>query len=69
MFTSSDDDSEEDAADGRRACPSDPWLALVHVLVNHDLVWGGYVDLNTIGKPLPLEGISKIECEVNDFDS
>ena len=56
--TSSDEDSKEDEAEGRRARPSDPWLAPVHVLVERDLVWGGYIDLSTIGKPLPREGIA-----------
>ena len=69
MFTSSDEDSEEDAAEGRRARPSDPWLAPVHVSVERDLVWGWYIDLNTRGKPLSREGIAKIEREVNDFHS
>ena len=41
LFTSSDEDSEEDAPEGRRACVSDPCLALVHATVEHDLVWGG----------------------------
>ena len=45
LFTSSDEDSEEDAAEGRRARPSDPWLAPAHVSVEHDLVWGGDIDL------------------------
>ena len=27
LFTSSDEDSEEDALEGRRACVSEPWLA------------------------------------------
>ena len=38
LFTSSDEDNEEDAIEGRRACLSDPWLAPVHVSVKHDLV-------------------------------
>ena len=41
MFTSSDEDSEEDALEGRRARVSDPWLAPVHATVERDLVWGG----------------------------
>ena len=69
LFTSSDEDSEEDAAEGRRSRPSDPWLALVHVSVECDLVWGRYIDLSTRGKPLSREGIAKIECEVNDLHS
>ena len=56
------------AVEGRRARPSDPWLAPVHVSVECDL-WGGYIDLGTRGKPLPKEGIAKIEREVNDFHS
>ena len=67
MFTSSDEDSEEDATEGRRACPSDLWLAPIHVSVECDLVWGGYIDLSTRGKPLSWEGIAKIERDVNDF--
>ena len=67
LFPSSDEDGEEDAAEGRRARPSDPWLAPVHVSVEGDFVWGGYIDLSTRGKPLPREGIAKIEREVNDF--
>ena len=49
LFTSSDEDSEEDAVEGRRARPSDPWLALVHTLVEHNLVWGGYLDSTSRG--------------------
>ena len=41
LFTSSDEDSEEDAPEGRRARVSDPWLAPVHATVERDLVWGG----------------------------
>ena len=40
LLTSSDEDSEEDAPEGRRACVSDPWLAPVHAMVERDLVWG-----------------------------
>ena len=58
LFTSSDEDSEEDAPEGRRARPSDPWLALVHVSVERDLVWAGYIDLSTRGKPLPWKGVT-----------
>ena len=38
LFTSSDEDSEEDEPEGRRARPHDPWLAPVHVSVERDLV-------------------------------
>ena len=38
LFTSSDEDSEEDAPEGRRARVSDPWLAPVHATVERDLV-------------------------------
>ena len=69
LFTSRDEDSEEDVAEGRRAHPSDLWLAPVHVSVEHDRVWGGYIDLSSRGKPLPWEGIAKIERKVNDFHS
>ena len=41
LFTSSDEDSEGDAPEGRRARVSDPWLAPVHATVERDLVWGG----------------------------
>ena len=41
LFTSSDEDNEEDAPEGRRAHISDPWLAPVHATVERDLVWGG----------------------------
>ena len=41
LFTSSDEDSEEDAPEGRRARVSDPWLAPVHATVERDLVWEG----------------------------
>ena len=41
LFTSSDEDSEEDAPEGRRARVSDPWLAPVHTTVERDLVCGG----------------------------
>ena len=70
MFTSSDEDSEEDAPEGRRARVSDPWLAPVHSMVEHDLVWGGgYIDSSSRGKAMPKEGVDKIEREVNDFHS
>ena len=41
LFTSSNEDSEKDAPEGRRARFSDPWLAPVHASVEHDLVWDG----------------------------
>ena len=41
LFTSSDEGSEEDAPEGRRARVSDPWLAPVHATVERDLVCGG----------------------------
>ena len=69
LFTSSDEDSEEDEPDGRRARPHDPWLAPFHVLVERDLVWGGYINSTAKGKPLSKEGKRKIEREVNDFHS
>ena len=69
LFTSSDEDSEEDEPEGRRARPRDPWLAPVHVSVERDLVWGGYIDSTARGKPLSEEGKRKIEREVNDFHS
>ena len=69
LFTSSDEDSEEDAPEGRRARVSDPWLAPVHATVERDLVWGGYIDSSTRGKAMPKEGVDKIEREVNDFHS
>ena len=69
MFTSSDEDSEEDEPEGRRERPRDPWLAPVDVSVERDLVWGGYIDSTIRGKPLSEEGKRKIEREVNDFHS
>ena len=69
LFSSSGEDSEEDAPEGRRARPSDPWLALVHALAECDLVWGRYIDPISRVKPLPQEGIQKIEREVNEFHS
>ena len=69
MFTSSDEDSKEDVVEGRRALPSDPWLVPIQDSMDHDLVWGLYIDFSAIGKPLPWEGIAKIECEPNDFHS
>ena len=69
LFTSSDEDSEEDEPEGRKARPHDPWLAPVHVSVEHDLVWGGYIDSTARGKLLSEEGKRKIEREVNDFHS
>ena len=69
LFTSSDEDIEEDAAEGRRARPSDPWLAPIHASVERDLVWGGYLDSTSRGQPMCKEGIDKIEREVNDFHS
>ena len=67
MFTSSNEDSEEDEPEGRRARPRDPWLAPVHATVERDLVWGGYIDCTARGQPLSEEGKHKIEREVNDF--
>ena len=69
LFISSDEDNEKDALEGRRARPSDHWLAPVHASVKRDLVWGGYIDSYSRGKPMPKEGMDKIECEVNDFHS
>ena len=69
LFTSSDEDSEKDEPEGRRARPCNPWLAPVHVSVECDLVWGGYIDSTARGKPLFEEVKCKIECEVNDFHS
>ena len=69
LFTSSDEDSEEDEPEGRRARVSDPWLAPVHATVERDLVWGGYIDSSSRGKPMPKERVDKIEREVNDFHS
>ena len=69
LFTSSYEDSEEDAPEGRRARVSDPWLAPVHATVERDLVWGGYIDSSSRGKAMPKEGVDKIEREVNDFHS
>ena len=69
LFTSSDEDSEEDEPEGRRARPRDPWPAPVYATVERDLVWGGYIDSTARGKPLSEEGKCKIEREVNDFHS
>ena len=69
LFTSSDEDSEEDKPEGRRARPRDPWLAPIHVSVERGLVWGGDTDSTARGKPLSEEGKCKIEREVNDFHS
>ena len=69
FFTSSNEDSEEDALEGRRARPSEAWLTPIHASVEHDLVWGVYIDANSRGKPMPKEGIEKIEREANDFHS
>ena len=52
LFTSSDEVSEEHAPEGRRARPSDPWLARVHASVKCDLVWGGYIDSTSRGQPI-----------------
>ena len=52
-----------------RARPGDLWLAPVHASVERDLVWGGCIDSTSRGKPMPKEGIDKIEHEVNDFHS
>ena len=41
LFTSNDEDSGEDALEGRRARSSNPWLTSVHAMVERDLVWGG----------------------------
>ena len=55
LFTSSDEDSEEDDLEGGRAHPHDPWLAPVHATVERDLLWGGYIDSTARGKPLSEE--------------
>ena len=55
--------------EGGEQRPSDPWLAPVHVSVERDLVWVGYINLSSRGEPLPWKGIAKIEREVNDFHS
>ena len=67
LFASSDEGSEENASEGRRERPSNLWLAPVHALVDRNLVWSGYIDSTSRGKPMPKEGIDKIEREVNDF--
>ena len=67
LLTSSDEDSEEDTLEGRRAHPSDPWLAPIHASVERDLVWGGYIDSSSRGMPMPKGEIDKIERVVNDF--
>ena len=69
LFTSSNEDIEEDAPEGRRGHPSDPWLAAIHASVERDLVQGGYLDSTSRGQPMCKEGIDKIEREVNDFHS
>ena len=69
LFTSSNEDSEEDEPEERRAHPREPWLAPVHASVERDLVWGGYINSTARGKPLSEEGKHKIEREVNDFHS
>ena len=69
LFTSSDEESEEDAPEGRRAHVGVPWLAPVHATVERNLVWGGYIDSSSRGKAMPKEGVDKIECEVNNFHS
>ena len=69
LFTSSDEDSEEDAPEGRRAQVSDPWLAPVHATVERNLVWGVYIDSSSRGKAMPKEGVDKIKREVDDFHS
>ena len=69
LFTSNDEDIEEDEPEGRRARPCDPWLAPVHATVKRDLVWGGYIDSTARGKPLCEKGKRKIEREVDDFHS
>ena len=69
LFTSSDEDSEEDAPEGRRARVSDPWLTPVHATVERDLVWDAYIDSSSRGKQMPKEAVDKIEREVNDFHS
>lgn len=52
MAQTSDEDSEEDAPEGRRAHPRHPWIAPINLLVERDPVWGGYIDPNTKGRPL-----------------
>ena len=69
MFTSIDENSEEDAPEGRRACVNDLWLAPVHAMVECDLVWRGYIDSSRRGKAMPKEEVDRIEREVNDFHS
>ena len=69
LFSSSDEGSGEDAPEGSRTQPSDPWLAPVNHLVERDFVWGGYIERDGRGKPLPQVGIDMIEHQVSDFHS
>ena len=69
LFSSSNEGSEEDAPEGSSPRPSDPWLAPIHALVERDLVWGGYIDISSRGKPLLQDGFDKIEREVSYFHS
>ena len=47
LVTSRNKDSEKDATKGKRARFSDPWLAPIDPLVEHDFVWDGYIDPKT----------------------
>ena len=67
MFTLRDEDSVEDAIEGRRARPSDHWLVPINPLVEHDLVWGGYIAPSIRGKLYPEVGIDEIERGVSYF--
>lgn len=50
LFTSSDEDSEEDVPE--RSYLSNPWLLAIHPSLRSH-VWGGYIDNSATMDPLP----------------
>ena len=67
MCTSSNEDNKQNVLKWSTTHPSNPWLSPTNPLVEHDLVWGKYIDPITRCKPISKVGIEKIECEANGF--
>ena len=67
FFTSRDEDSEDDEAEGTTTRPRNPWLAPISPLVERGLVWGGDINPSTRSKSQTKVTIEKIEREVNEF--
>lgn len=53
LFTLGNENNEENAPQGSKARPSDPWLTPIDLLVEHNNVGGGYMDSKTRDQLLP----------------